>query len=71
MLAEMAPHTSKRPIGTVVNTHANGDHCWGNQLVSQAEIVASRRCSEEMTEVDPAMFARLIRMDGLGESATT
>ncbi len=29
-------------IGTVVNTHANGDHCYGNQLVSGASIVASR-----------------------------
>ena len=28
-------------IGTVVNTHANGDHCYGNQLVAGAEIVAS------------------------------
>ena len=30
-------------IGTVVNTHANGDHCWGNALVRDAEIIASRR----------------------------
>ena len=28
-------------IGTVVNTHANGDHCYGNQLVAGADIVAS------------------------------
>jgi glyoxylase-like metal-dependent hydrolase (beta-lactamase superfamily II) len=67
MLDEMAPHTSKRPISTVVNTHANGDHCWGNQLVSQAEIIASRKCAEEMREVDPAMFAGFIRMEGLGQ----
>jgi glyoxylase-like metal-dependent hydrolase (beta-lactamase superfamily II) len=67
MLADMAPHTAQRPIGTVVNTHANGDHCWGNQLVSHAEIIASARCAEEMALVDPAMFAGLIRMEGLGE----
>ena len=30
-------------IGTLVNTHANGDHCYGNSLVSGARIVASRR----------------------------
>ena len=29
-------------IDVVVNTHANGDHCWGNQLVRDAEIVGSR-----------------------------
>lgn len=67
MLAEMAPHTSRRPIGTVVNTHANGDHCWGNQLVAQAEIVASQKCAREMALVDPALFAGFIRMEGLGE----
>lgn len=67
MLDEMAPLTSTRPISTVVNTHANGDHCWGNQLVSEAEIIASQQCAEEMLHVDPAVFARLIRADGLGE----
>ena len=29
-------------IDVVVNTHANGDHCYGNELVAGAEIVASR-----------------------------
>ena len=67
MLAEMDRHTSGRPIRTVVNTHANGDHCWGNQLVSGAEIVASAKCAAEMALVDPAMFAAFIRMEGLGK----
>ena len=30
MLDELAPVTTEAPIGTLVNTHANGDHCWGN-----------------------------------------
>jgi glyoxylase-like metal-dependent hydrolase (beta-lactamase superfamily II) len=38
-------------IRTVVNTHANGDHCWGNQLVTGAEIVSSRAAAEEMLEL--------------------
>jgi cyclase len=67
MLADMERHTSARPIRTVVNTHANGDHCWGNQLVTEAEIVASARCAAEMALVDPAMLQAFIRMDGLGE----
>lgn len=46
-------------IGTVVNTHANGDHCYGNQLVRDAEIVASRRGAAEMSEVPPALMAKL------------
>ena len=35
-------------IGAVVNTHANGDHVFGNELVAGAEIIASRACTEEM-----------------------
>jgi glyoxylase-like metal-dependent hydrolase (beta-lactamase superfamily II) len=44
----------------VVNTHANGDHCWGNQLVRGAQIVASRRCADEMAEVPPSILAALV-----------
>jgi glyoxylase-like metal-dependent hydrolase (beta-lactamase superfamily II)/alkylhydroperoxidase family enzyme len=35
-------------IGTVVNTHANGDHYWGNQLVTGADIVVSAATAREM-----------------------
>jgi len=56
-------------IGTVVNTHANGDHCYGNQLVAGAEIVASTASAREMDEVPPAMLAGLMQAtDGLGEA---
>jgi glyoxylase-like metal-dependent hydrolase (beta-lactamase superfamily II) len=48
-----------RSIGTVVNTHANGDHCWGNQEVRNAEIIASRRGAEEMADVPPSLMATL------------
>ncbi len=50
-----------RRIGTVVNTHANGDHCWGNELVADARIVASARCAEEMAELPPSRLADLIK----------
>jgi glyoxylase-like metal-dependent hydrolase (beta-lactamase superfamily II) len=30
-------------IGTVVNTHANGDHCYGNALMAGSEIISSAR----------------------------
>lgn len=66
MLADMAPHTAHRPVKTLVNTHANGDHCWGNQLVPSAEIVASAACAKEMAEVDPKQLAGLLRAEGLG-----
>jgi glyoxylase-like metal-dependent hydrolase (beta-lactamase superfamily II) len=47
-------------IDTLVNTHANGDHCYGNQLVGSARIVASERASAEMAELPPAAMASLI-----------
>jgi glyoxylase-like metal-dependent hydrolase (beta-lactamase superfamily II) len=59
MLDAMADHTRTAPIATLVNTHANGDHCYGNQLVDQAEIVASSATAHEMTEVPPSMLAAL------------
>lgn len=44
-------------IGTIVNTHANGDHCHGNGCCPQAEIVASEASAREMAEVPPATLA--------------
>lgn len=43
----------------VVNTHANGDHTYGNDLVQGARIVASRAAAEDMP--DPAKRAALLR----------
>jgi glyoxylase-like metal-dependent hydrolase (beta-lactamase superfamily II) len=59
MLSAMAGATSSAPIGTVVNTHANGDHCYGNQLVADREIIASRATADEMHHVPAAMMAQL------------
>ena len=47
-------------IDILVNTHANGDHCYGNQLLGGARIVASERTAEQMTELPPATMAALI-----------
>jgi glyoxylase-like metal-dependent hydrolase (beta-lactamase superfamily II) len=61
MLEEMrrrVPEASR--IGTVVNTHANGDHCWGNQLVRDATIVSTRAAAEEMKELAPGLMATLV-----------
>lgn len=43
-------------IDLLVNTHANGDHTFGNQLVDGARIIASRACAEEMAERPPEAF---------------
>ena len=45
MLDAMADLTATAPVSSLVNTHANGDHCYGNSEVVAAwpdvEIVAS------------------------------
>ena len=63
MLRAMRAATpAARQVETVVNTHANGDHCWGNQLVKDATIVASRRGAEEMRELPPRKVALLVTL---------
>ena len=58
-------------IDLLVNTHSNGDHCNGNELVTGAEIIASRACAEELAHESPAMMADLLeqapKMGELGE----
>ena len=56
LYAGVHPHSPKR----VVNTHHNGDHCWGNQLVKGAEIIGHRLCAEAMTaDAPPKVMKRL------------
>jgi glyoxylase-like metal-dependent hydrolase (beta-lactamase superfamily II) len=53
--------TSADRIATVVNTHANGDHCYGNALLAGSDIVASARCAEEMSALPPTTMAAMMR----------
>lgn len=64
MLESMSAHTASAPITSLVNTHANGDHCYGNSLVKGANIIASAATAHEMTEVPPAMMAALNKAPG-------
>jgi len=58
MLAQMrAAVSDARHIEALVNTSADGEHSFGNQLVAGARIVASRRAVEEMRGLTPAAFA--------------
>lgn len=57
-----------RRIGTLVNTHSNGDHTFGNQLVEGAVIIASAACAEEMKQSGSEGIAELMRQGpALGE----
>ncbi len=68
MLAAMrrrAPAAAR--IGALVNTHANGDHCYGNSLVGDARIIASAACAEEMGEVPPSVMVQMLEnADAMG-----
>ena len=63
MLAAMATITAGAPIRTLVNTHADSDHCWGNQLLDGVEIIATAAAREDMTREDPRTL-RLLRSGG-------
>jgi len=63
MLDAMASITSTKPIDTLVNTHANGDHCYGNQLVTNAEVIASAASAAEMENLPPSAMAAMMAGD--------
>lgn len=57
-------------IRTLVVTHGNGDHTFGNELVKSAEIIAAESTAEEMAERPPSVLAALVRDRAqLGEGA--
>jgi cyclase len=49
----------KPPARRVVNTHRNGDHCWGNQLFADAEIIGHRLCAAEFAKERPELMQML------------
>ena len=50
-----------RPIRTVVNTHANGDHCYGNSVFGDdVDIVATEAAADEMTETTPEVMSSML-----------
>jgi glyoxylase-like metal-dependent hydrolase (beta-lactamase superfamily II) len=70
MLAAMKAVTDTRPITDLVNTHANGDHCFGNQLLDETvRIHAAPEAIDEMHEVSAQTLAELVTLD-LGPTLT-
>ncbi len=66
MLDSMATVTSAHPINVVVNTHANGDHCYGNSLVAGdngAQIITTDAAAVEMEAIPPSALAALMHID--------
>ncbi len=64
MLQAMTPLTRTRPIDALVNTHGNGDHCYGNQLLPEtAAIYASEAAVNDMREAPPQLLAGLMKAE--------
>jgi glyoxylase-like metal-dependent hydrolase (beta-lactamase superfamily II) len=54
-------------IDMVLNTHANGDHCFGNQLVADSRIISSKHTADQIpTETTPDQLLLLLRDQGQG-----
>jgi glyoxylase-like metal-dependent hydrolase (beta-lactamase superfamily II) len=53
------------PIATVVNTHSDGDHVWGNQLLAGAEFVSTRAAARIIREESPEQIVRFKALAGL------
>lgn len=52
------------PARRVVNTHHNGDHCWGNQLFPEAEIIGHRLCAASFGKERPEFMQALRNAGG-------
>lgn len=65
MLDTMAPYHQNCPFRQVVNTHADGDHFWGNELLGDADIVTSRSSLSEMSHHKPKTLLAFARMGRL------
>jgi glyoxylase-like metal-dependent hydrolase (beta-lactamase superfamily II) len=67
MLDAMRPVTDRSPIQQAMNTHANGDHCFGNQLLPEGiDLYASAAAAAEMKAVPPALVHGLFNELELG-----
>jgi cyclase len=67
MLDAMAPVTHRSPIAQAFNTHGNGDHWFGNQLLPDGiPIVASVRAIDDMRAAPPSAVHLLFNQVDLG-----
>ncbi len=68
-LMERYAEVWREPARRVVNTHHNGDHCWGNQLFDEAEIIGHRLCAEAFASLPPTALEALQGAFAAGDPA--
>ena len=59
----------RQPARRVLNTHHNGDHCWGNQLFAGAEIIGHRLCAASFGKERPEAMQAAKRLAGSTDAA--
>jgi len=57
-VSELLTHS---PVHSVINTHADGDHCWGNQLFENLPIIATHACIGHMHHLEPRSLRLLAK----------
>jgi len=68
-LIDTYARVARAPVRRVVNTHHNGDHCWGNQLFPGAEIIGHRLCAASFGKERPE-FMQALRNGEASEDPT-
>lgn len=64
MLDSMRAITAAHPIEAAMNTHSNGDHCFGNQLLPPGvSLYGTPTAVEEMREAPPNLVHLLFKVD--------
>ncbi|MBZ5622082.1 MAG: MBL fold metallo-hydrolase [Acidobacteriia bacterium] len=59
MLAAFQPKLESAPIRQLVNTHSDGDHWFGNELVGADEIISTRAAARNMRRHGPGQLTFL------------
>src|SRR5262249_23393778 len=56
MLAAFAPFGG--PITALGNTHGDGDHWWGNEVVGAPEVISSAAAIHDMDAISPSLVLK-------------
>ena len=65
MMSALDSIVKEAPINTIVNTHSDGDHFWGNQLFPNRDIIATQACKDMMTHMEPKSMTTFGRVGGV------
>lgn len=63
MLDAIRAVTRTQPIDTLVNTHGDGDHCFGNALVPATRILATQAAVDQLRSAPPSLAEEIKHTD--------